>query len=130
MAFKWIGKLTGGLLGGLVLGPIGAALGLLLGHQFDEQSEAGAGPALAEDLAAVGERLFRTTFHVMGYLAKSDGRVSELEIAAARAVMQDLRLNDAQVRHAIGCFSEGKQAGYDVDGELAALARSCRGRPD
>lgn len=130
MAFKWIGKLTGGLLGGLVLGPIGAALGVLLGHQFDEQSEGRAEPALAEDLAAVGERLFRTTFHVMGYLAKSDGRVSELEIAAARAVMRDLRLDDAQVRLAIACFSEGKEPGFDVDGELAALARSCRGRPD
>jgi DnaJ like chaperone protein len=129
MAFKWIGKVTGGLLGGLVLGPIGAALGLLLGHQFDEHSES-AEPVTAGDLAAIGERLFRTTFEVMGYLAKSDGRVSELEIAAARAVMQELRLNDAQVREAIACFSAGKQPGFDVDGELAALARSCRGRPD
>jgi DnaJ like chaperone protein len=130
MAFKWIGKLTGGLLGGLVLGPIGAALGVLLGHQFDEQGERDAAPAVAEDLAAIGERLFRTTFHVMGYLAKSDGRVSEPEIAAARAVMQDLRLNDVQVRQAIACFSEGKQSGFDAEGELTALARSCRGRPD
>ena len=130
MAFKWIGKVTGGLLGGLVLGPIGAALGLLLGHQFDQQSEAAAGPALAEDLAALGARLFRTTFHVMGYLAKSDGRVSELEIAAARTVMQDLRLNEAQVHEAIACFGAGKVPGFDVDGELAALARACRGRPD
>lgn len=130
MAFKWIGKLTGGLLGGLVLGPIGAALGLLLGHQFDEESETGGEPATAEDLAAIGERLFRTTFHIMGYVAKSDGRVSELEIAAARAVMQELRLNEAQVLDAIACFSAGKAPGFDVAGELAALRSVCRGRPD
>jgi len=29
---------------------------------------------------------FRTTFAVMGYVAKADGRVSEREIAAARGM--------------------------------------------
>ncbi|HKD54900.1 MAG TPA: co-chaperone DjlA [Steroidobacteraceae bacterium] len=130
MPFKWIGKLTGGLLGGLVLGPIGAAIGVLLGHQFDEESEASAAPATPEDRAAIGEQLFQTTFHVMGHLAKADGRVSELEIAAARSVMQDLRLDEAQVREAIACFNAGKAPQFDLDGELAALARACRGRPD
>src|SRR5215469_15752795 len=127
MPFKWIGKLTGGLLGGLVLGPIGAAIGVLLGHQFDEESEASAAPATPEDRAAIGEQLFQTTFHVMGHLAKADGRVSELEIAAARSVMQELRLDEAQVREAIACFNAGKAPQFDLDGELAALARACRG---
>ncbi|HEX8783835.1 MAG TPA: hypothetical protein VF764_10720, partial [Steroidobacteraceae bacterium] len=94
---KWIGKVTGGLLGGLVLGPIGIAFGVLLGHQFDEMSgEAEELPA-AEELATIGERFFRASFQVMGYLAKADGRVSELEIAAARAVMSELRLGATQV---------------------------------
>src|SRR6266699_2649291 len=81
---KWIGKLTGGLLGAVALGPMGAALGVLLGHQFDEHAEelqarwSGSG-----DAAAIGERFFRATFRVMGYLAKADGRVSEQEMRAA-----------------------------------------------
>jgi DnaJ like chaperone protein len=130
MAMKWIGKITGGVLGALALGPVGAAIGVLLGHQFDEQSEAEEAPASTEELAAIGERFFRATFRVMGYLAKADGRVSELEIAAARAVMDELRLNDAQVREAIACFTAGKQREFDLDAELAGLASACRGRSD
>lgn len=131
MAMKWIGKVAGGVLGGLVLGPIGALLGVLVGHQFDEQhGEPLPEPQPAEDLAAIGERFFRATFRVMGYLAKADGRVSELEIAAARGVMDELRLNGAQIQQAIACFTAGKMPGFDLDAELGELAHACRGRPD
>ena len=129
MAMKWIGKVAGGLLGGLVLGPVGAALGVLIGHQFDEQSAA-APPATPEQLAAIGERFFRATFQVMGFLAKADGRVSELEIAAARGIMDELRLTPAQVREAIACFTAGKSGDFDLDAQLEALASACRGRPE
>src|SRR5438132_3340850 len=99
-AVKWTGKVVGGLLGMLTLGPLGAAVGVLLGHQFDEHADgAEAEPRLGNaDVAAIGERFFRATFLVMGYLAKADGRVSQQEISAARAVMSALRLNPLQVR--------------------------------
>jgi DnaJ like chaperone protein len=127
---KWIGKVTGGVLGAVVMGPLGAALGVLLGHQFDEDSGAAPQELPPQDLRSIGERFFRATFQVMGYLAKSDGRVSELEISAARAVMAELRLDPQQTREAIACFTSGKSAGFDLQGELAALAQACRGRPD
>jgi DnaJ like chaperone protein len=127
---KWLGKLTGGLIG-LAFGPIGLAVGVLLGHQFDraqeDDDEPGATPA---DVAAISERFFRATFRVMGYVAKADGRVSEQEIAAARAVMTDLRLDALQVREAIGLFTAGKQPQFDLAAELAGLRAACRGRPD
>ena len=127
---KWIGKVTGGVLGGLVMGPLGAALGVLLGHQFDEDSAPAALPPGSDDLTAIGERFFRATFRIMGPLAKADGRVSELEISAARAVMGQLRLDAGQTREAIARFGEGKQPGFDFEGELAGLSRACHGRPD
>jgi DnaJ like chaperone protein len=127
---KWIGKLTGGLLGALAMGPIGAALGVLLGHQFDEDAGTRAEPLGHEDLTAIGERFFRATFRIMGYLAKADGRVSEREISAARAVMAELRLDAPQTREAIACFTAGKQPGFDFTAELAGLNHACRGRPD
>jgi DnaJ like chaperone protein len=65
----------------------------------------------------------------MGYIAKSDGRVSESEIAAARAVMSDLRLNPLQVRTAIDHFTAGKRSDFDLNSDLVALSAVCRGRP-
>jgi DnaJ like chaperone protein len=133
MAVKWTGKVVGGVLGLLTLGPIGAAVGVVLGHQFDEHSgDAEAQPRLngAENLTEIGERFFRATFRVMGYLAKADGRVSEREIAAARGVMSDLRLNPTQVRAAIEYFTVGKQPGFDPAAELDSLRHVCKGRPE
>lgn len=133
---QWTGKLVGGLLG-LPLGPVGVLIGLYLGHQYDVKSEprlqgpdlsGGAGAGI--DAAATAERFFRTTFRVMGHVAKSDGRVSEQEIAAARAVMGDLRLTPAQVRMAISHFSAGKANGFDLLGDLHSLRQACAGRPD
>src|SRR5882762_2286792 len=130
MRMKWIGKLTGGLLGAAALGPIGAVLGVLLGHQFDEHGdELQARLSAGEDVVAIGERFFRATFRVMGYLAKADGRVSEREIAAARGVMSELHLNPAQIRAAIACFTAGKLPAFDLGAELTGLRRACRGRP-
>jgi len=128
---RYTGKVVGGLMG-LILGPIWAVAGVLLGHQVDEHLDRqdAMPPPGPEELAAIGERFFRATFRVMGYLAKADGRVSEQEISAARAVMAELRLDSARVQQAIECFTAGKQSGFDLAAELTALERSCGGRPD
>ena len=133
MAVKWTGKVVGGLLGLMTLGPIGAAVGVVLGHQFDEHSgDPEEQPRLngAENLTEIGERFFRATFRVMGYLAKADGRISEREISAARGVMTELRLNPMQVRAAIEYFTAGKQPGFDPATELGGLRFACQGRPE
>ncbi len=129
---KFTGKVVGGAIGLLAGGPIGAAVGVLLGHQFDEYSDgADEEPRLRNDAdaAAIGDQFFRAAFRTMGHVAKADGRVSESEIAAARAVMSDLRLTPPQVRAAIDCFNAGKQPEFNLGAELAALAAACRGRP-
>ena len=128
---RYAGKVVGGMLGMLALGPVGAAVGLLLGHTVDERfGDARPASGGTERIAAIGERFFAATFRVMGYLAKSDGRVSEREISAARAVMSELRLAPEQVQAAIERFTEGKRPDFDLPGELDALARACAGRPD
>ncbi|HVO49224.1 MAG TPA: co-chaperone DjlA [Steroidobacteraceae bacterium] len=128
---KFAGKVVGGAIGLLALGPIGAALGVFLGHQFDQySSRPGDDPQLdGAQATAVGDQFFRSAFRVMGHVAKSDGRVSESEIAAARAVMTELRLSPPQVRAAIEYFTDGKQPEFNLGVELASLARACQGRP-
>ena len=128
---RYAGKLVGGVLGLFALGPVGAAIGVLLGHSLDEHAEREQAPGLGpEEVAAIGARFFDATFRVMGYLAKADGRVSEQEIAAARAVMSELRLAPAQVQAAIERFTAGKSPAFDSTREITALERACAGRPD
>jgi DnaJ like chaperone protein len=102
---------------------MGAAVGAALGHQYDESTQQGAALPPAE-------QFFLSTFRVMGHVAKADGRVTEREIDAARAVMQGLRLNAQQVRMAIALFNSGKQSHFDLESELAQLRASCGMQPE
>jgi DnaJ like chaperone protein len=91
--------------------------------------EADEGPSV-DDPKAVSAQFFQTTFEVMGKVAKCDGRVSESDIRAARAVMKDFALDELQVAHAIAHFNAGKLAEYDEERAVMALRRVCAGRPD
>lgn len=115
----WNGKIFGGALGALVAGPIGAVVGALFGHQYDAHAERGA--SAGGSVLRVRQLFFPATFGLMGHVAKADGRVTEQEIAAARALMQGLRLNEAQQREAIEHYTAGKQPGYDLRAALGEL---------
>ncbi len=135
---KWTGKLVGGVIGA-AFGPIGIAVGALLGHQYDAQSaetpqlrgsSRGRRSESRSEYADVGGRFFAVTFQVMGFVAKSDGRVSEADINAARAVMGQLKLDGAQVHLAIEHFTRGKSGGFDLDMAVLGLRRACAERPE
>jgi DnaJ like chaperone protein len=132
---KWSGKVIGGTVGLLVgLGPWGAALGALIGHQFDVGGGAadffGRPFGGAPNPALVNQIFFPTTFRIMGHLAKADGRVSEQEIASARAIMHALRLNEAQIHSAIEYFTAGKQPDFDAEAALRRLRAAIMPYPD
>jgi DnaJ like chaperone protein len=127
---NWNGKVAGRLLGRLAVVSVGAALGALRKPRPREPAALAEPLADARTLAAIGKRFFRASFEVMGHLAKADGRISEAEIAAASAFMDELRLDEAGRREAIACFTRGKQPDYDYRAELTQLAGICRGRPD
>jgi DnaJ like chaperone protein len=129
---NWGGKIIGGTLGLLTLGPVGAALGVLIGHQFDsgQISSPLLGGHPGPDPGMVNELFFPSTFRVMGHIAKADGHVSEQEIASARSIMRALHLNSVQIQAAIGYFTEGKQAAFDLDALLGRLRASLAPYPD
>jgi DnaJ like chaperone protein len=127
----WKGTIFGALLGFTMTGrPIGALIGALLGLLFDQSVGAGFVPAGAPSSAPVSEVFFRTTFELMGHVAKSDGRVTEAEIDAARRLMQDLRLGPEKVTAAIDCFRTGKSAAYDASFRIEQLREACGLRHD
>jgi DnaJ like chaperone protein len=62
-------------------------------------------------------------FALLGAVAKSDGRVSEAEIAVAERVMQRMGLEHEQRKQAITAFNAGKQAEFDVTPAIEELRR-------
>jgi DnaJ like chaperone protein len=138
----WKGKFFGALIGFLITRNVwGAVMGAVIGHMFDEsagfgyansayataaaQADAAGAPA-----ASVSEVFFRTTFELMGHVAKSDGRVSEAEIGAARRLMAELRLGPAEINAAIACFRAGKSSGFDAEASVEQLRAACAMRHD
>lgn len=120
---SWWGKLAGGAFGFMLGGPLGVLLGLVFGHQFDKgfaQLQAD------EDVTETTQLAFFTaTFAVMGRVAKSDGRVSELEIGHARKIMSQMSLDDAQEKAAMQLFSAGKADDFDLLGVLEQFRLEC-----
>jgi DnaJ like chaperone protein len=115
----WTGKFIGAALGAIAGGPVGAVLGAVVGHQFDRGlSEAGGQPPREVQAA-----FFEATFAVMGHVAKADGRVSEDEIRAARAVMHHMQLAPEQVQEAIRLFTNGKRPDFPLDARMRELRR-------
>lgn len=119
------GKLIGGIIGALIGKNVVALLvGIVVGHIFDRMAANKRAP-LQMDSQNI---FFRVTFLIMGQLAKADGRVSEQEIEAARFIMDQMGLNDAQRKAAIQYFTEGKSPHFDCVPELEKLARVIKNR--
>jgi len=122
---SWWGKVVGGTFGFMMGGPLGALLGASLGNYFDT----GIKGITLDDSLGLGatERVqsvfFTTTFAVMGYIAKSDGRVTKDEIALADQVMRRMHLNQRQRTVAINLFNEGKKPHFPVHEVLAQFKR-------
>jgi DnaJ like chaperone protein len=122
-----IGKLIGGLIGLLLGGPLGLVIGIIAGHWFDRGLARTFGLGSPQALARARETFFDTSFHLLGHMAKADGRISEEEIAQAESLMQQLGIKGAQREDAIARFREGAAPGFDQDAALARFQRDCAG---
>ena len=121
---KYLGKIIGVILGWvLTRHPLGIALGLAFGHAYDERLMRG----LFKDLMPVPEKaaLQDPLFSLAGAIAKSDGRVSEREIAVTEALIKRMGLNPAQRKRAIEQFHSGKEPGFDLHAAARALRLFC-----
>jgi DnaJ like chaperone protein len=120
-----IGKLIGGIIGAALPGGLFITLiGVFFGHQYDkwrvgELNSPG-------HRRALNERFLEATFTVAGQLAKSDGRVSEAEVAHTEAIIVAMGLSSDHRRVAIDCFKRGAAGqvdGVEVAAQFAAIAR-------
>lgn len=122
------GKIFGAVFGSLIYGPLGFIIGIAVGHLFDK------GLALnvrlsGPDITLAKKVFFKTTFMVMGYIAKVDGRVSEKEIQAARETMAHLQLTQEQKLNAIENFNLGKSPRFNFTSTMDNFIKYCGHHP-
>ena len=130
---SWRGAFFGGLIGLLATRSVwGAVVGALIGHLIEQSGAFGsaAGAARPAHTLSIPDEFFRATFELMGHVAKSDGRVTEAEIDAARRLMHELNLGAREISIAIACFRTGKSAAYDAELGIERLREACGQRYD
>lgn len=122
---SWLGKIIGAIVG-LVLTrhPLGVLLGVVVGHLIDT------GAFGLQRVGGAPRGFIEPLFGLVGAIAKSDGRVSEVEIVVTEQLIARMRLDAEQRRAAIACFTAGKQPGFAVNLAVAELKRWCAGRRD
>ena len=119
------GKVLGAVAGLATGRPWMVLIGVVLGHQFDRGfaerfSRFGADPTNGK-LEKLSAQFVQTLFQSMGHLTKVDGRVTEDEIRAARALMHRLGLGPVEIRQAIAWFEAGKRTDYPLKSTLRQL---------
>lgn len=132
---RWTGKIIGLILGAVLIGPLGGLIGFAIGYCYDQ----GMFDAWLDSMGLHRHRsvhtdvqkiFFDTTFTIMGYLAKSDGRISENEITIARKIMAQMGLNDAMKREAMRLFEAGKSPDFNYLQAIEKLKKTCWRQPN
>jgi DnaJ like chaperone protein len=102
---------------GMIIGHLpGAIAGGVIGFVFDSLRQSQRKRATPEAGGFVGP-----LFTLLGAVAKSDGRVSEAEIAIAERMMTRMKLDAELRKQAVVSFNVGKQPEFDVTQTIAAL---------
>ena len=130
---NWTGKIICTILGFLLAGNFGLVIGFFVGHFVFDQDwfrkwfySSTSALSLRQKAQEV---FFDTTFLVMGFLAKSDGWISENEVHQARQVMKKMNLSDNMRLEAIRLFTEGKRPDFNLDMVLNQLKHTCFFQP-
>ena len=129
------GKIAGVLFGVLLTRNIfGAVIGLYLGHLFDgAMKRLNNRQNVEEWLTSEDSKqsiFFYTTFSVMGYVAKSSGKVTSEHIAVANDFMESMRLSSAQKEEAKDAFREGKLLGFPLKKKIDMFKKYFGNRRD
>lgn len=124
--------MTGATLGLFSGGLFGIVIGMIAGHLLDQFIErnilvaTGSSDKNSTLQLQIQQVFFRTTFRVMGRIAKADGHVSNEEIAAAQNIMGQMGLNGEMRKQAIEFFTEGKDEHFDLSPDLSRLKEALK----
>lgn len=123
---SWIGKILGAIFGYFVFGPVGALIGFLIGNLFDRGLKVQWSNFNSRPNPLTQKIFLDSSFAVMGYVAKADGRVSERELELARLVMQRMGVVGEAKYNAMRLFNAGKEPNFNLTNTLNKLKIVCR----
>jgi DnaJ like chaperone protein len=122
------GKITAAALGLLLFGLPGLLLGLVVGHWFDRGLQHSLGFGSPAQVALIQQSFFKTSFQLLGLIAKADGRVSEQEVAHTEEIMRQLGLGEEQRREAIALFKQGTEPDFEFQSVVSEFSQLCQGQ--
>jgi DnaJ like chaperone protein len=132
-----IGKILGTIFGFMFGRILGAVLGFMIGHMFDKgysqnfNQRGGFNRFFANQDDFKSQAIFfHCLFSVMGHLAKADGKVSDIEIRMASALMDQMNLEGDMRKEAQQAFRDGKAADFALKQTVQDFKESCHGRRD
>ncbi len=118
---SFAGGLFGAVIGAFVAGPFGALIGGGLGFLLTGSSSAAREREQARNQTLVWMEQF---FRCLGKLAKSDGRVSEDEVAFVKSLLKEWKLPQEIRQQMIACFNEGRDSAQSFETLAAELKGS------
>ena len=119
------GKLIAGLLGLWIGGPIGLLIGLYIGHRFDKGLISTLRFGSPENIERIKNSFFETTFLLLGYLAKADGRITQQEIDHTEALFSQMRLTGEQRVRGKELFRSGAAADFNLEQTISSFLQTC-----
>lgn len=125
MKYMFFGKVIGGLIGLAVASLPGLILGVLIGHAFDRALTRALQFGSPENVERIRNSFFETTFLLLGYLAKVDGRISKSEIDQTEQIIAQLALDAQQRQRAIELFHQGSASDFKMEPVVAAFLQIC-----
>lgn len=109
------GKLVAGFIGLLTGGIYGLILGLILGHIFDRALGTTLQFGSPANIVRIQQSFFETTFLLLGFLAKADGRISRQEIDLTENLFNQMALSADQRARAKDLFRRGAEPDFVLE---------------
>lgn len=125
-----MGMLIGSVIGWFAFGWLGVLLGLAVGVFFDRGLRASLAGLSPEEINQLQSVFFKTTYTLIGYIAKADGRVSQEEIDETQKLMDKMGLTADHKREAIAFFKVGADLKFEPQEILNEFRTVCGRRAE
>jgi DnaJ like chaperone protein len=125
MKYPFLGTVIVGLIGLAAAGIIGFMLGLLIGQVLDRTLLKNLHVGSAKNVDRIRHSFFETTFLLLGYLAKADGRISPSETDYADKIIAQMAMSAEQRQQALELFAQGAGSAFELEPAVSEFVHSC-----